>query len=174
MKLDPINPAPPVTTIALSMFEEPATRAGSSIVIKKAGLSEGFCGAWTRTHQSKLNFLDFGRDSIPLIKLSDSLACTKAGILANFWSLDQQPQHAFEVLDVSGNESESSISNHFAIFGDVAGQSAKSCAHRLQQCQGEPLQIGRQHKEHRVSKKIVQCFAGHPVDKSNSVALVTM
>src|SRR6266487_6547480 len=155
-------------------YYELGCNIGIGARLDQAGLSEGVCGAWTRTHQSKVNFLDFGGDSIPLIKLSDSLACTKAGILANFWSLDQQPQHAFEVLDVSGNESESSISNHFAIFGDVAGQGAESCAHRLQQPQGESLQIGRQHKERRVSKKIVQCIAGHPVYKSNSVALVTM
>ncbi len=155
-------------------YYELGCNIGIGARLDRAGLSEGVCSAWTRTHQSKVNFLDFGGDAIPLIKLSDSFACTKAGNLANLRSLDQQPQHAFEVGDISGNESKSGISDHFAVFGNVAGQGAESCAHRLQQRQGESLQIGRQHKEHRVSKKIVQCIACHPVGKSNLIALVTM
>src|SRR5438034_8898796 len=100
---------------------------GIGATLDQAGLSEGVCGAWTRRHQSKVNFLDFGGDAIPLIKLSDSFACTKAGNLANLRSLDQQPQNAFEVGDISENESTSAMSDHFAVIGNVAGQAYSSC-----------------------------------------------
>src|SRR2546428_14155884 len=143
-------------------YYELGCNIGMGAILDQGGLSEGFCGAWTRTHQSKVNFLDFGGDAIPLIKLSDSFACTKAGNLANLRSLDQQPQHAFEVGDISGNESKSGISDHFAVSGNVAGQGAESFAHRLKQCQGGPLQIGRRINDGRVCTTYLLVYAGYP------------
>src|SRR5438094_9663631 len=92
-------------------YYELGCNIGIGATLDQAGLSEGGCGAWTRRHQSKVNFLDFGGDAIPLITLSDSFACTKAVNLTNLPSLDQQPQHAFEVGDSPENETKSPICN---------------------------------------------------------------
>src|SRR5437899_12854225 len=97
-------------------YYELGCNIGIGARLDQAGLSEGVCGAWTRTHQSKVNFLDFGGDAIPLIKLSDSFACTKAGNLANLRSLDLQSQLAFEYVDISGIDSYSGISDHIAHY----------------------------------------------------------
>src|SRR5438034_11344780 len=88
-------------------YYELGCNIGIGASLDEAALSEGVWSAWTRTHQSKVNFLDYGGDAIPLIKLSDSFACTKAGTFATLQGLVEQPQHGLDVGHISGNQSTS-------------------------------------------------------------------
>ena len=58
-------------------------------------------------------------------------------------------------MDIASTKGKSGISDHFAVFRDVAGESANARAHRVQQRQRKTLQIGWQHEEHCVGEKIV-------------------
>jgi hypothetical protein len=72
------------------------------------------------------------------------------GGLAHCRIRNQESQAICQVRSITAPEGEACVGHGLPIFGDVTAEHAQSGSHRIQQCQGQALQIGRQNKQHGI------------------------
>src|SRR5579863_10553401 len=101
--------------------------------------------SWLRrqiqVHDFEVRFLDLGGDRSPLIVLPHPPARRAPGRLPNRRISQQKSQPVRQVSGVTALKGESRLVHDLAILRHIAGQNANSGAHRIQQCQGQPLHI---------------------------------